>query len=117
MTARRHAMPFGAELVPEGVRFALWAPSAKRVALLLDGAEHAMAAEAEGWWRAVVAEAGPGARYAFRIDGEAMVPDPASRFQPDDVFGPSLVVDPTEYDWQDAAWRGRPWAEQIRSIH
>ena len=30
-----------------------------------------------------------GARYKFRIDDEIDVPDPASAFQPDDVFGPS----------------------------
>ncbi len=33
----------------------------------------------------------PAARYQFRIDDEIDVPDPASAFQPDDVFGPSEV--------------------------
>ena len=37
----------------------------------------------------------PGARYRFRLpDGGLCVPDPASRAQPDDAHGPSLVVDP-----------------------
>ncbi len=34
---RTHSMPFGAEIGPEGVRFALWAPTAKSVALVVDG--------------------------------------------------------------------------------
>ena len=34
-----------------------------------------------------------GARYKFRIDDEIDVPDPASAFQPEDVFGPSEVID------------------------
>ena len=40
-----------------------------------------------------VAEAGAGTRYRFRIDGEIEIPDPASHFQPDDVHGPSEVID------------------------
>jgi maltooligosyltrehalose trehalohydrolase len=35
-------MPFGAEITDRGVRFALWAPSAKSVAVVADGAEHDM---------------------------------------------------------------------------
>jgi malto-oligosyltrehalose trehalohydrolase len=41
------------------------------------------------------------------------VPDPASRFQPLDVHGPSEVIDPAEYEWNDADWRGRPWEECV----
>jgi malto-oligosyltrehalose trehalohydrolase len=41
------------------------------------------------------------------------VPDPASRFQPEDVHGPSEVIDPRRFDWQDEAWRGRPWEETV----
>src|SRR4051812_6605749 len=84
---RAHAMPFGAEILPDGVRFALWAPTAREVTLLVDGSERPMPADAQGWRRLVVPEARPGSRYAFRIDGGLRVPDPASRFQPDDVQG------------------------------
>ena len=41
------------------------------------------------------------------------VPDPASRFQPEDVHGPSEVVDPAAYAWADRDWRGRPWHEAV----
>ncbi len=46
-------------------------------------------------------------------DAGQLVPDPASRFQPHDVNGPSEVIDPNAFAWQDAAWRGRPWAEAV----
>ena len=49
----------------------------------------------------------------FRIDDEIDVPDPASAFQPDDVFGPSEVVDPANYTWRATNWRGRPWHETV----
>jgi maltooligosyltrehalose trehalohydrolase len=110
---RRHAMPFGAELVDGGVRFALWAPSAASVDLVLDGSARPMPPGAGGWRALTVPGVGAGARYAYRIDGGTIVPDPASRCQPDDVAGPSLVVDPMAYDWQDGDWRGRPWAETV----
>jgi maltooligosyltrehalose trehalohydrolase len=108
-----HSMPFGAELGAEGVRFALWAPSARRVALLLDGRELAMPEAGSGWRRLVVPEARAGAVYSYRIDGELTVPDPASRCQAEDVAGPSVVVDPETYEWSAASWSGRPWEEAV----
>jgi malto-oligosyltrehalose trehalohydrolase len=42
-----------------------------------------------------------------------MVPDPASRFQPSDVHGPSQVVDPERYAWRNDGWIGRPWEEAV----
>ena len=41
------------------------------------------------------------------------VPDPASRYQPQDVHGPSEVIDPSAYEWTDRDWRGRPWDEAV----
>ncbi|HEY8564701.1 MAG TPA: malto-oligosyltrehalose trehalohydrolase [Beijerinckiaceae bacterium] len=110
---RAHAMPFGAQLGPDATRFALWAPTAEAVTLVLDGQEHPMPAAEEGWRRLTRPEARAGSRYGFKIDGGLVVPDPASRFQPDDVHGLSLVVDPNAYDWQDPAWTGRPWEETV----
>ena len=48
----------------------------------------------DGWFEMHGRRRRPGTRYSFRIDGEIEVPDPASRFQPDDVHGPSEVIDP-----------------------
>jgi maltooligosyltrehalose trehalohydrolase len=110
---RAHTMPFGAQITGEGVRFALWAPTAREVALVLDGATRPMNAEADGWWRAVTPEARAGSRYGFRIDQDLVVPDPASRFQPDDVHKESAVVDPTSFEWTDGEWKGRPWVEAV----
>ncbi|CAL1239582.1 malto-oligosyltrehalose trehalohydrolase [Candidatus Methylocalor cossyra] len=112
-----HEMPFGAAVTAEGTRFRLWAPAATRVDLLLEGpgesSELPMAALGEGWFQRVVAEAKPGTRYRFRLDGGLCVPDPASRWNPDDVHGPSVVVDPRQFAWSDQGWRGRPWEEAV----
>ncbi len=107
-------MPFGAEVLPAGgVRFRLWAPAAGEVDLSLNGEFFRMKGAGDGWFELVHDAARPGSRYCYRIDGAQEVPDPASRFQPKDAEGPSEVVDPGAFDWQDAGWQGRPWPEAV----
>jgi maltooligosyltrehalose trehalohydrolase len=103
--------PFGAEITPEGVRFRLWAPAAKRVELQLGADFHPMESR-DGWHERVEPRARAGSLYKYRIDGEHLVPDPASRFQPRDVDGPSEVIDPGAFRWKPG-WRGRPWREAV----
>jgi malto-oligosyltrehalose trehalohydrolase len=111
-------MPFGAELTAGGVRFRLWAPAAHKVQLVLyqdSGTPHVLDMDGQpgGWFELVTAEAGAGSRYRYRIDGKTDVPDPASRSNPDDIQGPSEVIDPAAFEWQDTQWRGRPWHEAV----
>lgn len=120
MSTHVHTMPFGATVQAQGVDFALWAPSAEAVVL-----EHGAAAsgstavslpmerDAHGWHRLTVPQAGQGDSYGFRLPDGTRVPDPASRFNPEDVHGPSLVIDPRRFEWTDDAWRGRPWEEAV----
>ena len=103
---------FGAKLTAEGVLFRLWAPAARRVDLLLDK-PHALKRGEHGWFSAEIAGVKAGSYYRFRIDNEVDVPDPASAFQPDDVFGPSEVIDHSAYRWRASDWRGRPWHETV----
>ena len=82
---RAHRMPFGAEARQDGTtRFRVWAPAAGSVALWLEaeGRELPMTRDASGWAELVTRDAPAGTRYRFRIDGNLLVPDPASRFQP-----------------------------------
>jgi maltooligosyltrehalose trehalohydrolase len=112
---RKHEMPFGAETRDDGtVRFRLWAPKASSVGLRLTNLECAlpMMRRDEGWFE-LTTNAGAGAQYSFKIDDTQLVPDPASRLQPSGVHGPSEVVDPLVYEWQDANWKGRPWDEAV----
>jgi maltooligosyltrehalose trehalohydrolase len=103
---------FGARLTAEGASFRLWAPASKRVDLLLEKS-HPMRRGGEGWFSADIPDVKEGARYKFRIDDEIDVPDPASAFQPDDVSGPSELIDHSSYRWRAANWRGRPWQETV----
>ena len=104
-------MQFGPSIEMDGTRFRLWAPAASRVEVMLEQQPHATTRDGSGWFSVDIAGVKPGARYKFRIDAEIDVPDPASAFQPDDVFGPSEVIDHGAYPWRATNWRGRPWQE------
>ena len=108
-------MPFGAQLTADGqVRFRIWAPRAHNVELILEpGGARPMRALMQGWFELTTAGARAGSLYRFRIDGGALVPDPASRRNPQDVHGPSEVVDPESFEWDDDGWHGRPWRQAV----
>jgi malto-oligosyltrehalose trehalohydrolase len=114
---RRRYLPCGAELQAGATRFRLWAPDAHEVDLLAaapGGAvgERRLVAH-EGWHELTCEQLPPGSRYQYRIDRELVVPDPASRFNPLGVHGPSEVIDPLRFEWRDVDWRGRPWHEAV----
>jgi maltooligosyltrehalose trehalohydrolase len=110
-------MCFGAQLHQGGVTFRLWAPAARRVELVLDGS-HPMTAQTDGWREITIRGAKAGTLYKYRIDGEIEVPDPASHYQPQDVTGPSEVIDHARFEWRADTWRGRPWEDAaILELH
>jgi 1,4-alpha-glucan branching enzyme/maltooligosyltrehalose trehalohydrolase len=119
MTRRRHEMPFGARVLPDGrVSFRLWAPAARSVALALEspaGPARILPLErrADGWSELVTDQAHAGSRYRFAVGGETLVPDPASRRNPQGVHGPSEVVDPEAFEWTDDEWRAPRWRDSV----
>ncbi|TDV39627.1 maltooligosyl trehalose hydrolase [Paraburkholderia caballeronis] len=119
--ARRymHCLPFGAQpasatSAQQQTRFRFWAPSCRAVQIVFDDASEAveMTPAGNGWFEAQ-APCGAGALYRYRLDGGQTVPDPASRYQPQGVHGPSEVIDPRSYAWRHAQWQGRPWEETV----
>lgn len=96
-----------------GVRFRLWAPAQREIALVLGGRALAMRPGGDGWFELETDLAGPGDAYLFRLADGTEIADPASRAQVSDVEGPSLVVDHSAYRWRAADWKGRPWAEAV----
>jgi maltooligosyltrehalose trehalohydrolase len=101
-------LPIGAEPLPTGgASFRVWAPKCKQVEVLLNDTtqKFALTPEADGYHAGIVPEATDGTLYWYVLDGQRF-PDPASRFQPDGPHGPSQVIDPAKFPWNDAAWRG-----------
>ena len=91
--------------------FRVWAPMRRRVELVLNPggspSRHRLLRRGDdGMFTATFADIAPGDLYAYVLDGEGPFPDPASRFQPHGVHGPSAVIDPCRYQWSDTTWRG-----------
>ena len=95
----------------DGVTFRLWAPAAKRVELVLDR-PHPMQRSSDGWYEPDVAQANAGTllQISHRRRDRSTRSRPRA-FQPQDVFGPSEVIDHDDYQWRADDWRGRPWEE------
>lgn len=108
------ATDFGPLRLADGrFRFRLWAPAVVTVRLEFEhGESMPMNSEADGWFE-YITSAAPGTRYRYRIRPDLAVADPASRFQPEDVLGPSELIDSNAYVWTHSHWRGRPWNEIV----
>lgn len=109
---------FGPKILEDGsILFSLWAPAVKTVDLMLftEGEWHKfeMHKDENEWFSLRSTTAKVGDLYKFRLDGDMQVPDPASKFQPDDVHGASAIVS-SEFDWGDTTeWKGLPWPKTI----
>lgn len=109
----------GAWITPDGIRFRVWSPTARSIDCIvlqspsMPKSIHPLEPTGEGYFIGTFTDIPIGACYQFRIDGQNAYPDPASRFQPEGVHGPSQVVDPSEFLWTDADWMGRKMEDLI----
>ncbi len=84
----------------------VWAPDVSRLRVSTGGTVTPLDPAGDGWWTGP--DLAAGTDYAFLLDGsDDPVPDPASRWQPDGVHGPSRVYDQGAFAWQDDGWAGR----------
>ena len=116
--ARTWTPSLGAWPGPDGIHFRVWAPDRTSVELVLTSqnapsVRTVLSPAADGMFTGVVSGAVPGTRYQYLLDGDGPYPDPASRFQPEGVHGPSAIVDPRVFRWSDEGWRGIPLSATI----
>jgi maltooligosyltrehalose trehalohydrolase len=103
----------GACFDADAVTFRVWAPTYRHVELVVRPGDPSMqrlllTPVEEGIFTLTLQGVLPGDLYEYRLDGNGPFPDPASRFQPRGVHGPSAVVDPHAFAWSDTGWRGVP---------
>lgn len=106
--------PLGAVMTSDHTcSFQVWAPRTKELELHITFPSErmvAMHAAKHGYFYADVPDVSPGALYFYRFEYGRERPDPASRFQPEGVHGPSQVV-AGNFSWSDGAWSGLPLDE------
>jgi maltooligosyltrehalose trehalohydrolase len=95
--------------------FLVWAPLVKRVEVHILSPEESITPlnkVARGYHYGVVQGVKPEPRYFYRLDGTLERPDPASKFQPEGVHGPSQVVEPN-FVWEELHWSGIPLSHYV----
>ena len=112
---RSWALDLGASVSEGGVRFRVWAPRASSVSLVIMGDKepYLMNPEDRGYFSTFIQGLEPGRRYCYLLNEDQPRPDPVSRSQPEGVHGPSEIVDPRQFRWEDQDWNGIPLEEMI----
>jgi maltooligosyltrehalose trehalohydrolase len=104
----------GASVLPGAVAFRVWAPRCQAVDVVVDGrAIEALVPREGGLFEAKLEGIAEGVRYKYRLDGTRFRPDPVSRFQPEGIHGPSVVIDPTRFVWTDQEFVGHAPGELV----
>src|SRR2546428_6052462 len=104
----------GASLLPGAVAFRVWAPRCQAVDVVVDGrAVEALAPREGGLFEVRLEGVAEGARYKYRLDATRYRPDPVSRFQPEGIHGPSVVIDPNRFVWTDQEFAGHALGDLV----
>jgi len=107
--------------IPSGRRcaFTVWAPRSATVRVQLGtGRERDLLPTGKGYHQGAVEDCAPGTRYRYVLEDGRALPDPASRYQPNGVHGPSAVFDPREHRWSDSDFVAPPlWQYVIYELH
>jgi maltooligosyltrehalose trehalohydrolase len=114
-------MPIGAQVTPKGVYFRVWAPKVRQLEVIIFEGDREtkksfpLKKNSQGYFEGEIEGLKAGARFMYRLDGDALRPDPASRYQPLGVHGPSEVVDPAAFGWSEANanWPGIPLEQMV----
>jgi maltooligosyltrehalose trehalohydrolase len=104
---------FGAIPNTDGTHFHIWAKGRSEAVIEIEGhGSFPLTGSDDGHFNTFVEGVAPGARYRLRLDNGPALPDLASRWQPEGIDGPSVVVG-NHFAWTDSAWKGVPRRDQV----
>ncbi len=91
--------------------FRVWAPGIKRLEVIVETPNRAplilpLEKSSNGFFHGATSKVTSGDLYRYRLNGGDSYPDPASRYQPLGVHGPSQVIHPSAFEWTDQGWTG-----------
>lgn len=88
--------------------FLVWAPFVDRMDVVFTAPRKRvvpMTKDEQGYHHVVLEDVKPGSLYLYRVNASKRYPDPASRYQPDGLHGPSQIID-IDFPWEDHDWSG-----------
>lgn len=119
----KRKLNIGLELISKNTgHIRVWAPKRKSVSIVFENNNNKMFeaklnVEGDGYFSATLNNVQEGDLYKLKLDEGDSYPDPASRYQPDGPFGPSMVVDYNKFNWTDSDWKGVPDDKFIYEMH
>ena len=99
-----------------GCEFTVWAPNLQSIGVQIIAPQERyipMKKVEFGYWKAIATDVEPGMLYFYKLEGTTDRPDPASKYQPQGVHGPSQVIDMNTHSWNDTDWAGVLLEEMI----
>ena len=110
-------MEIGAVLSSNGpCQFTVWGPELTSVELQIlapKSQQHPLQKDSRGCWSVSVDGISEGTQYQYCVNQSGTWPDPASRYQPEGVHGPSVVVDQGRFSWLDQGWQNLPLQDYV----
>jgi maltooligosyltrehalose trehalohydrolase len=97
-------------------QFRVWAPQADRLEVRIISPEEQvinLEKQERGYFMGTADDVRIGSLYFYAFKHGFQRPDPASRFQPNGVHGPSQVFNPSDSRWKAEGWRGLPLEQYI----
>ncbi|MCJ8056914.1 malto-oligosyltrehalose trehalohydrolase [Shinella curvata] len=105
---------WGPKLHADGsATFDIWAPALPSLAVEISEKIYPMSPIGGSWYSVTVKGVKSDSTYLYVLPDGSRVPDPAPRFQPHGVFGPSRLWDHKAFGWTQNHWTGRPWEEHV----
>jgi maltooligosyltrehalose trehalohydrolase len=109
-----HPARVGAWCADGAWNFRVWAPKARAIEVVLPHATpRRLLRRPDGYFIGRWDDLRAGQQYWYRVDGRGPFPDPASRWQPCGVHGPSQLVDEASYAWMDDGFRAPALSDAI----
>lgn len=92
----------------KNLSFKVWAPKCKEINVVIEGQKRTVNLKKDelGYFTGNVSHIEPGSLYKYQVNNKDCFPDPVSRFLPEGLKGPTMIVDPKEYQWHDQSWQG-----------
>ena len=105
----------GRYLGDKKAEFCVWAPAVEKMFVRVISPSNQLVPLSKdewGYWRAVLENIEPGSRYFYHFNNRDL-PDPASYYQPEDVFGASCLIDQNTFSWKSQNCKGIAMEEMI----
>lgn len=94
--------------------FKVWAPHHETLSVQIEGGRTSqMVRDESGFFIFETESIEPGDYYYYVFENGVLRPDPVSRSLPNCVHGPTEVIDPNAFQWNDHMWKGMDLRDAI----